>query len=110
MKKFLAVLLVFFLSSCVSYVLVPPQKIAVSGLIVEPGVAWNAKNVGGGNLWTIDGLSLQALTFVNIVNGGSIIKQDNNTGPQVLYFHADMTEVEIMDLFIVPALVLNLRL
>jgi hypothetical protein len=101
MKKFIFPVLAIILSGCGSYVLVPPQKTTVVGITVEPSMAWNGKSGGGNNVWTVDGLRLQSLVFINTGNGDSLVKGNaGESASQAVRFHKDMTEVEIMDLFI----------
>jgi hypothetical protein len=98
MKKLITIFFLAMLSGCVSYVLVPPQKTVVGGIEVEPGLAWTALR---DNIWTIDGQRLQRLNFITLASGDNILTgTKGELAPQAFRFHRDMTEIELMDLFV----------
>jgi hypothetical protein len=80
-----------------------PVVVAKSSMTVTPGQDWNrwsARPSQKGELWTIDGLSLNELSFVAAVSSGEPIYRELNKKDQPLpKFKSDMLPTDLVELF-----------
>lgn len=96
------------LAGCAAYALVPPGRVAVKEAIsIEPDVAWNRINpaIGSNRIetWTLDGLTLNTLTFYVGITDGEPLAARQPTGtptpPPLPVFRKTMSEADIAELF-----------
>jgi hypothetical protein len=97
------------LAACAPFALVTPQRQTVAGVIsVEPGIRWNRVEMspyqGRVEVWTLDGLALNALVFFAGVSDGeplfvsrSLAASPQQEQPPV--FRSSMNPLEIQELF-----------
>jgi hypothetical protein len=80
-----------------------PVAVAKSSMMVTPGQDWNrwsARPSQKGELWTIDGLSLNELSFFAAVSSGEPIYRERNKKDQPLpKFKSDMLPTDLVELF-----------
>jgi hypothetical protein len=80
-----------------------PVAVAKSSMTVMPGQNWNrwsARPSQKGELWTIDGLSLNELSFFAAVSSGEPIYRERNKKDQPLpKFKSDMLPTDLVELF-----------
>lgn len=95
-------LLVLVISGCTTYKLVPAGQVDVEGMFtVETPVTWaKVPPHGHGELWTSDGLRLQAVEFLPGIEDGEPLYDppgdDADPGPE---FSSAMALTEIVELF-----------
>lgn len=80
-----------------------PVAVAKSTMTVTPGQDWNrwsARPSQKGELWTIDGLSLNELSFfAQISNGEPIYRELNKKDQPLPKFKSDMLPTDLVELF-----------
>lgn len=93
-------LAVSLLAGCVAYTAVEPaKKREIGGVFrVEPATSWSALKSGNSEHWTINGLSLEAISFVTNVADGKPVSPDIQ-GEKAPTFRAGMNATEVVDLY-----------
>ena len=90
--------IILILSGCARYSLVKPGQHSLGkAFSIDSHISWNAlKNTDKLDIWTVDGTSLQALSFVKGLEEGDqlLALKDKKKGP---LFKKDMTAVGVMD-------------
>ncbi|MET0307948.1 MAG: hypothetical protein ABW023_04505 [Sphingomonas sp.] len=80
-----------------------PVAVAKSGMTVTPSSAWNrwsARPSKKGEIWTLDGVALNELSFyAGIAPGEAILKERNKKDKPLPKFSAQMLAPEIVQLF-----------
>lgn len=101
------IVIVWAAAGCVpTYTLIAPTTVGVAGdnLRVTPGIAWNkapknADSIPEGELWTLNGLSLDSVAFIGgLADGEAMAKQKDKDDRQVPPFRANMTPPELMSM------------
>ena len=99
------------LGGCVGYNLVEPKRTTVgNALSVEPSIAWNRKTnefpnaalvfLSPHEIWTIDGESIEKITFfVGVKDGQALLKLRNDKNESLPAFHASMNATDIVALY-----------
>jgi hypothetical protein len=105
-KTISALCLALLLAGCADFVLVPaqkPVKVARSELIVTPSRAWNRVAAFAGKnaeSWTLDGQSLNDLTFYGgIADGKTLFREFDKRDRPLPRFSATMLAPDIAQLF-----------
>ncbi|HEY8510273.1 MAG TPA: hypothetical protein VIL32_18095 [Steroidobacteraceae bacterium] len=97
----------FVLSGCATgYTLVSPKQVSVArgAMTVKPSVAWNKTTRGPldipeEEMWTQNGLLLDAITFIGAVpEGNAIARQRPRDDRKVPVFRADMTPQDLVSM------------
>lgn len=88
------------LAGCTAYTLVPPAETRdVGGVFrVEPGTSWSALKSGNAEHWTINGLGLEAISFITKVADGQSLSPDIQ-GDEAPKFRQDMNATDVVDLY-----------
>jgi len=87
-----------FLSSCVTYSLVPSGVVSVStGYTVETRIAWSKSISNGSETWTLDGPGLQSAYFENAIKDGDPLVPTEK-GKEFTFKH-DMGAIELREFF-----------
>ncbi len=85
------------LAGCTYYSLVPRGKTEIGGTYsVNSEILWSKATEGNSEVWTVDGLSLQELRFVNGLTDGDKLFQNKKQGKMPKY-KSDMSFLEIME-------------
>ena len=75
-------LLALLISGCAHYTLAPPERRPIGDLYsVESRMAWSRADEGGIEVWTIDGPLLEALRFVSLKDGDTLIPSADKDAP-----------------------------
>ena len=84
------------IAGCAPYSLVGPEPVTISGVYtVQPQIAWSAFTAGKWEHWTLDGFSLQDLSFLKGLEDGEQLRvQPEEKHPR---FRKTMTASEIME-------------
>lgn len=91
-------LLALAVAGCARYALVEPRTRTVADLYtVEPQIPWSATTDDEGEVWTVDGPSLQAVRFLSgLADGKPLVRARGDEKRPV--FRKDMTPSEISEL------------
>jgi hypothetical protein len=94
------VLALALLAGCTTYTLVPPaEKREVGGVFrVEPASSWSAMKSGNSEHWTVNGLGLEAISFVTKVADGKPLSPDIQ-GDKAPTFRTGMNATDVVDLY-----------
>jgi hypothetical protein len=101
MKRVVGVAAVAVLAAaCARFGLVGPGTVDIAGAYtVDTSVAWEKSSEGRSEMWTVDGLDLQRLTFVNgLADGEALFKAEGDNPENLPRFHASMSPLEIKEL------------
>jgi hypothetical protein len=101
MKK--AVVLVaaaVLVAACSRFGPVGPGRVDIAGAyMVDSPIAWDKSSDGKSEMWTVDGLDLQRLTFVNgLADGDALFEAEGDKAKTMPRFHGTMTPLEIKEL------------
>ena len=101
MKQFVvAIFLAVLLVGCAKYSLVEPTRMAIGDKYwVDPQIQWSSLTTGKYTAWTVDGLSLERLQFVNGVEDKETMYQGKKEYEKLI-FKKSMTPSEIMELLV----------
>ncbi len=103
MKQFVfATFLAIILSGCAAtYSLVEPSRTTIGDKYwVTPQIQWSSINTGKYENWTVDGLSLQRLQFVNGIDDNESVYKGPTKKYEKLIFKKSMTASEIMEIVV----------
>ncbi len=95
--------LAFFTSGCVQITQIDPQNRLIGDVYsIDPQITWSAMEKGKNEIWTIDGINLQAVRFVKGLEEGDTLFEPEQ-GQELPKFQKDMRAHGVMD-FIVDSL------
>ena len=98
--KISLLLLALLISGCAHYTLAPPERRPIGDLYsVESRMAWSRADEGGIEVWTIDGPLLEALRFVSLKDGDTLIPSADKDA-KVPRFRSHMTPNEVAEFFV----------
>lgn len=85
---------------CTAFSAVPPAKIQEIGGVfrAKPSVLWSATKEGDTLIWTINGITLESITFITKVEDGKAIAPKLQ-GKDAPTFRTDMNASDVVDLF-----------
>ena len=94
------VVLSVLLNACAQITLVEPKRQKIGGAFsVEPQIAWNRIPADKIEVWTVDGVGLQAVRFFKgIKDQETLFKSEEDAKLPV--FRADMTPSDVMELVV----------
>lgn len=100
MKIFVGLLAVGIVAGCTTFTAAPPEKKQEIGgvLRVTPTVLWSATGSGDTQVWTINGMGLEAITFFTNIEDGQAIAP-HLQGENAPKFSQDMTVTDVVDLY-----------
>jgi len=101
MKRAVGVVAVVVLAAaCARFGLVGPGRVDIAGAYtVDTPVAWENSSEGKSEMWTVDGLDLQRLTFVNgLADGEALFEAEGDNAENLPRFHSTMSPLEIKEL------------
>jgi hypothetical protein len=99
MKRLLGFSALFLLATaCSPYRLVGPPRASVGRLSVDPQVPWSAITLGRLTAWTVDGLPLQRVVFLEELADGEALP--GAKGARATVFRSAMTSGDAMELVI----------
>jgi hypothetical protein len=102
-RRLPALTFALLVAGCATYSLIEPKRTAVGDLYtVEPQIRWSATRVGGVEIWTVDGPSLQAIRFLKGLRDGDPLFE-GKTQAKRPQFKKDMSASDIME-FVVDSL------
>ena len=94
------VILTMVLAGCIQFSLVEPTRTMIGDLYsVEPQIQWNSNKNGKYEVWTVDGLGLQRLQFINGIEDKETIFEGKKEYEKLI-FKKSMTASEVMDLYV----------
>jgi len=87
-------------AACARFGLVGPGRVEIAGAYtVDSPVAWEKSSEGKSEVWTVDGLDLQRLTFVNgLEDGDPLFETKGDNADNMPRYHTAMTPLEIKEL------------
>jgi hypothetical protein len=87
-------------AACARFGRVGPGRVDIAGAYtVDSPVAWDRSTEGKSEMWTVDGLDLQRLTFVNgLADGDALFEAEGDNAENPPRFHSNMSPVEIKEL------------
>lgn len=101
-RAILLLLTVFMLSACAQYAVIKPEQQSIKSIVVTPTEEWNDVprnfSVAGLPTWTIDGISLNSLSFVSDIKDGQPLIENGNE-KEYPKFKSDMLPTELAELF-----------
>lgn len=99
----ITLLVVFILSGCIQYSLVPAGEVNIKDIKVTTGMAWNKSPFKLGpntTVWTADGESLNQVIFIQGVGNGQTVFKDTNKDVVMPKFSDSILLHEIEDLLV----------
>ncbi len=105
-RIFSIVMVAFLIIGCTQFSLVEPGPVSTAGgYKVTPAVAWNKAREGKVEIWTLDGLALQAVRFFDPIAAGDVLIEvkDEKAKQRMPVFRADMRASEVLE-FVVDSL------
>jgi hypothetical protein len=88
------------LVGCARFSLVEPNRTVIGDkYLVEPQIKWSSQKTAKYEIWTVDGLGLERVQFVNGIDDNETIFQGKKEYEK-LVFKKSMTPSEIMDLLV----------
>lgn len=95
-----AIFLAIALAGCPRFSLVEPGRTVIGDFYsVDPQIQWSSNKTGKYEAWTVDGVRLQRLQFVNSIEDKETIYSGKKQYEK-LVFKKNMTASEIMDLVV----------
>lgn len=98
-----AALILALMAGCARYTLVDPAKAREVGgvLRVDPQIAWSAYKEGKREVWTVNGTTLQAITFLTGIEDGDPLVAPRQGGKKgdLPTFRDGMRATDVVDLF-----------
>jgi hypothetical protein len=85
-------------AACSPYQLVGPPRASVGRLSMDPQVPWSAIRVGKQTVWTVDGVPLQRVVFIEGLADGEALPGARGTRPAV--FRSAMASGDTIELII----------
>ena len=84
--------LAFYAAGCVQITQIDPQNRLIGDVYsIDPQITWSAMEDGKSEIWTVDGVSLQAVRFVKGLEDGDTLFEPEH-GQELPKFHKDMRE------------------
>ena len=87
-------------AACARFGVVGPGRVEIAGAYtVDTPVAWEKSSEGKSEMWTVDGLDLQRLTFVNgLEDGDPVFETKGDNADKMPRYDTAMTPLEIKEL------------
>ena len=87
-------------AGCSAFSAVPPaKKQEIGGVFrAQPSILWSATKEDDARIWTINGVTLDSITFITKVEDGKAIAPKLQ-GEEAPTFRADMNATDVVDLF-----------